>query len=63
MADGEDASDEEDDEEVAPAVGSPKPKEMGVDPKRLSPMWGMRQLCPSLRKRLRVLRTLLETRL
>ncbi|KAL5580801.1 hypothetical protein UlMin_013243 [Ulmus minor] len=33
LAAGEDASDEEDEEEAAPAMGSPKSQEMGVDPK------------------------------
>ena len=37
LAGGEDASDEEDEEEVAPAVGSPKPKEMEVNPKQVEP--------------------------
>ena len=35
---GEDASDEEEDEEeVAPAVGSPKQKEMEADPEQVEP--------------------------
>ena len=37
LASGEDASDEEEDEEVAPAMGSPKPKEMEADPEQVEP--------------------------
>ena len=36
LAGGEDASDE-DEEEVAPAVGSPEPKELDVTPEQVEP--------------------------
>ena len=39
LAEGEDASDE-DEEEAAPTVGSPKPKEMEVDPEQAEPNVG-----------------------
>ena len=38
LAGGEDASNEEDKEEVAPAVGSLKPKEMEVTPEQVEPL-------------------------
>ena len=47
LAVGEDTSDkEEDEEEWAPAVGSPKPVEMGVDPKRVEPDVGAKEVVP-----------------
>ena len=46
LAAGEDASDEEEDEEEAvPDMGSPKPKEMGVDPEQAEPNVGLTKLC------------------
>ena len=47
LAAGEDASDvEEDEEEVAPAVGSSKPKEMGVDTEQAEPNVGAEEVMP-----------------
>ena len=47
LAVGEDASDEEEDEEEsAPAVGSPKPVEMGVDPERVEPDVEAKEVVP-----------------
>ena len=37
LAGGEDASDEEDEEEVAPAMGSPKPQELEVAAEQAEP--------------------------
>ena len=47
LAAREDASDKEEDEkEVAPAMGSPKPMEMGVDPEQAEPDVGAKGVVP-----------------
>ena len=43
LAAGKDVFDEE---EVAPTLGSPKPKEMGVDPKQAEPNMGAEEVVP-----------------
>ena len=59
LAAGEEVTDEEeDDEESAPAMGSLKQLEMGVDPERGEPDGGLRKSYPSLGRRLRALKTL-----
>ena len=47
MAGGE-ASEDEDEEEAAPAVGSPKPKEIGVDPEQAKPDMRAEAIVPEL---------------
>ena len=49
---GGEASEDEDEEEAAPAMGARSPRKWEWILSRLSPMWGLRQLCPSLRRRL-----------
>ena len=46
LAAGEDASDEEDEEEVAPAVGSPKSQELVVNPGQVEPDVGAETVAP-----------------
>ena len=46
MLGGGEASEDEDEEEAAPAVGSLKPKEMGVDPKQAKPDVGNEAVVP-----------------
>ena len=41
---GGEASEDEDEEDEAPAVGSPKPKEMGVDPEQAEPDMGAKEV-------------------